>query len=221
MLGEVHALARAEARERRIGSLNVVAQGGRRLAAKLEVHGEFRRGDLCPWPRSRSSVVPTLRWSCDRTAGFVRSYSAWRKSACLNEYGNSAALLSPSARGATSNNCARAISSHVWPTHSVSRSSTAASVWMRNSMPQTAAAEHQALIACELRNVMIDYGREILRKRDLRELQHGCGVVTGLRGARDHFRHHRRDEQRHAVGALVQRAHKRLIGGVRGDRSAT
>ena len=45
MLGEVHALARAQVRERRFGSLSVVAQRGHRLAAKLEVHGEFRRGD--------------------------------------------------------------------------------------------------------------------------------------------------------------------------------
>ena len=33
-------------RERRFGSLRVVAQRGHRLAAKLEVHREFRRGDL-------------------------------------------------------------------------------------------------------------------------------------------------------------------------------
>ena len=45
MLGEAHALARAQARERRLGSLNVVTQRGHRLAAKLEVHGEFRSGD--------------------------------------------------------------------------------------------------------------------------------------------------------------------------------
>ena len=43
---------------------------------------------------------------------------------------------------------------------------------------------------------MIDDGREILRNRDFRELRPGCSVVTGLRGARDHLRHHRRDEQR-------------------------
>ena len=75
--------------------------------------------------------------------------------------------------------------------------------------------EHQALIACELRDVMIDDGREILRNRDFRELRPGCSVVTGLRGTRDHLRHHRRDEQRQAVGALVQRAHERFVGGDR------
>ena len=45
MLGKAHALPRAQVRERRFGSFNVVAQCGHRLAAKLEVHGEFRRGD--------------------------------------------------------------------------------------------------------------------------------------------------------------------------------
>ena len=43
MIGVVHALARAEARERPFGSLNVVTQRGHRLVAKLEVHGEFRQ----------------------------------------------------------------------------------------------------------------------------------------------------------------------------------
>ena len=45
MIGDVHALARAQARERPFGSLNVATQRGHRLPAKLEVHGEFRRGD--------------------------------------------------------------------------------------------------------------------------------------------------------------------------------
>src|SRR5208282_1330843 len=45
MLGKAHGLARAQARERRFGTLNVAAQCGHRLASKLEVHGEFRRGD--------------------------------------------------------------------------------------------------------------------------------------------------------------------------------
>lgn len=47
VLGESHALARAQARERRFGSLNVATQRGHRLAAKLEVPGEFCRGDRC------------------------------------------------------------------------------------------------------------------------------------------------------------------------------
>jgi hypothetical protein len=34
-------------------------------------------------------------------------------------------------------------------------------------------------------------------------------------GACDYLRHHRRDEQRYAIGALVQRAHERFIGGDR------
>src|SRR5208282_5618829 len=45
MFGEAHALARSQVRERRFGSLNVAAQRDHWLAAKLEVHGEFRRGD--------------------------------------------------------------------------------------------------------------------------------------------------------------------------------
>ncbi len=47
VLGEGHALARAQARERRFGSLNVATQRGHQLAAKLEVPGEFCRGDRC------------------------------------------------------------------------------------------------------------------------------------------------------------------------------
>src|SRR5208282_1098250 len=47
VLGKAYALAGAQARERRFGSLNVVAQRGHRLATKLEVHGEFRHGDRC------------------------------------------------------------------------------------------------------------------------------------------------------------------------------
>ena len=62
---------------------------------------------------------------------------------------------------------------------------------------------------------MIDDGRQILGNRDFRELRRGSSVVTGLRGARDDLRHDRRDEQRHAVGALMQRAHERFVGGER------
>ena len=61
MLGEAHALARAQAPERRFGSLNVVAQRGHRLAAKLEVHGEFRSGGrrACVSPYSDSHAALT------------------------------------------------------------------------------------------------------------------------------------------------------------------
>jgi hypothetical protein len=56
--------------------------------------------------------------------------------------------------------------------------------------------EHQTVVARELRDVMIDDGREVLRNRDCRKLRPACNVVTGSRGARDHICHHRRDEQR-------------------------
>ncbi len=44
-LGEVHALAGAEMQQCRLGGLGVVAQCAHRLAASLEMHRQFGRGN--------------------------------------------------------------------------------------------------------------------------------------------------------------------------------
>ena len=76
MLGEAHARARAQVRERRFGSLNVVAQCGHRIAAKLEVHGEFRSHDrracaharVRAWSRLCGGAATEPTGSCARRA---------------------------------------------------------------------------------------------------------------------------------------------------------
>jgi hypothetical protein len=75
--------------------LDVIGQCGHRLSATFEVHRELRashRGACGTFPLGARR--PTLRWSCARDDGAVRSYSTWRKSACLNEYGRSCVSLS-------------------------------------------------------------------------------------------------------------------------------
>ena len=70
------ALFRAEVRKSGFGGLGVVAQGGHRLAAKLEVHGEFRRGDrracaharVRAWRRLCGGAATEPTGSCARTA---------------------------------------------------------------------------------------------------------------------------------------------------------
>ena len=74
--------------------------------------------------------------------------------------------------------------------------------------------EQQALIARELRDVMVDDGREILRNCDFGELRRGSSVAA-LRSTRDDFAHHGRHEQWQTVGALMQRTHERFVGGDR------
>jgi hypothetical protein len=124
-----------------VGGFGVVAQRRRGLAGPLEVGGELGSGDR----RCRAALSfqgdGDLAMKLGASGGCRALVQTWRKSACRNEYGNSSGLLPPSARGATSHNCPRASSSHVWPTQTASRSSAPEIAWTRNSMPQTAAAE--------------------------------------------------------------------------------
>ena len=84
-LGEIHALAGAEMQQCRLGRLGGVAQCAHRLASSLEMHRQFGRGHRQACGALRSSAAPTLRCSCPRTAVAMRSYSTWRKSACLKK----------------------------------------------------------------------------------------------------------------------------------------
>ena len=72
---------------------------------------------------------------------------------------------------------------------------------------------------------MLDDRREVLRKSDARDAHRVVAEATARRGPRDHVARHGGDEQRDAVGALVQRSHEvlvtgrgtRTLGNVRGD----
>jgi hypothetical protein len=209
-----HGLRRASAR---FGSRNVVAQRGHRLPAKLEVHGEFRRGDRCAgrtlaFERGADFAVELRP---NRQVGVLVEHLAKermseriRQLCCI--------VASLGTRGDEPQLLAREIVTCLADPCGVSLERSRDRIDAELDAANCGDREHQALIAGELRDVMIDDGREILRNRDCRELRRpGCRVATGWRGARDRLRHHRRDEQRYAVGAFVQGAHERFIGGDR------
>ena len=69
--------------------------------------------------------------------------------------------------------------------------------------------EQRALLAAEPGDVVVDDGRQVLGHGNRREARLRRFAVIG---AFHHLRDDRRDEQRHAVGALVQRTDEGLIG---------
>ena len=74
--------------------------------------------------------------------------------------------------------------------------------------------KHRALPALELGDVVLDDRREVLGHGDFRHLLGGNGAAA-LSGARAHLARDGCDEQRQSIGALVQRAHERFVGGDR------
>ena len=68
--------------------------------------------------------------------------------------------------------------------------------------------EQRALLAAEPVDVVVDDGRQVLGHGHRREARLRVGAFVG---AFHHLGDDRRDEQRHAVGALVQRTHEGLV----------
>ena len=181
------------------------------------MHGQLGRGDrhacgALPFERGADSSGAAVT----RLDAAVRSYSTWRNSACLNEYGDSVTRCLPRHRGATSHSCSRAscvadIANPGGVPLERRRDRIDAELDAANGCRR----EHRALFVVELGDVVLDDRRQILGNGDFRDLL-GRDVVASPCAARALIsRHDGRDEQRQSIGALVQRAHERFVGGDR------
>ncbi len=164
-----------------------------------------------PAARSFSRAARTLRCSCARAKGAVRSYNTCRNRVCRNEYGCSEAWVHfLCTRPPQPQLLARELLAGLADPGTIAVQRMRDGAHTEFDPAHGCRRQERALLDPQLGNVMIDDGGQMGRNRQVCELRQAVRVAGG---ARHDLAHQRGHEQRHSVRALVQRTDEGFVPG--------